>query len=405
MIAAVAWRNIWRNPIRSGVIITAITIGMFAGVFTTTFTQGWMNQRLEAGVGTEVSHIQVHHPEYRENYDISKSIPNGIELANELATHPNIDGVSPRVAIQSMVASAETGMGVKIMGIIPEKEKQVTNLTNFISEGDYFESVSKNPIIIGQKLAEELNVRLRSKIIITLQDLNGDITSGAFRVCGIFDTSNGIFEAANVFVKYDDLARLGVLEDGVAHEIIIHLKDPDLMETETVEIRSQLAGLEVLNWKELVPELGYLNEMGNLYTIIIIVIILLALGFGIVNTMLMVVMERVKEIGMLMAIGMGKLRIFTMLMLETILLTLTGGLIGIILGVATTFAFKDRGINLSIYAEGLEDFGYSSHVYPSIETSMIAIIVLMVIVTGIIASVYPARKALKYNPAEAIRTE
>ena len=405
MIAAVAWRNIWRNPIRSGVIITAITIGMFAGVFTTTFTQGWMNQRLEAGVGTEVSHIQVHHPEYRENYDISKSIPNGIELANELATHPNIDGVSPRVAIQSMVASAETGMGVKIMGIIPEKEKQVTNLTNFISEGDYFESVSKNPIIIGQKLAEELNVRLRSKIIITLQDLNGDITSGAFRVCGIFDTSNGIFESANVFVKYDDLARLGVLEDGIAHEIIIHLKDPDLLETETVEIRSQLAGLEVLNWKELVPELGYLNEMGNLYTIIIIVIILLALGFGIVNTMLMVVMERVKEIGMLMAIGMGKRRIFTMLMLETILLTLTGGLIGIILGVATTFAFKNRGINLSIYAEGLEDFGYSSHVYPSIETSMIAIIVLMVIVTGIIASVYPARKALKYNPAEAIRTE
>ncbi len=405
MIAAVAWRNIWRNPIRSGVIITAITIGMFAGVFTTTFTQGWMNQRLEAGVGTEVSHIQVHHPEYRENYDISKSIPNGIELANELATHPNIDGVSPRVTIQSMVASAETGMGVKIMGIIPEKEKQVTNLTDFISEGDYFESVSKNPIIIGQKLAEELNVRLRSKIIITLQDLNGDITSGAFRVCGIFDTSNGIFESANVFVKYDDLAQLGVLKDGVAHEIIIHLKDPDLIETETVEIRSQLAGLEVLNWKELVPELGYLNEMGNLYTIIIIVIILLALGFGIVNTMLMVVMERVKEIGMLMAIGMGKLRIFTMLMLETILLTLTGGLIGIILGVATTVAFKNRGINLSIYAEGLEDFGYSSHVYPSIETSMIAIIVLMVIVTGVIASVYPARKALKYNPAEAIRTE
>jgi ABC-type lipoprotein release transport system permease subunit len=208
-----------------------------------------------------------------------------------------------------------------------------------------------------------------------------------------------------VFVRYEDLARLGMLPEGVAHEIIVHLDDQNELEATTLELRDQHSALEVLNWKELTPELGYINEIGNLYTYIFVIIILLSLGFGIVNTMLMVVMERVREIGMLMAIGMGKLRVFLMLMLETILLTLTGGIIGITLGLGTSLTLKQNGINLSNWAQGLEDFGYSPIVYPVVEIEMVIVIILLVLLTGIFASVYPARKALKYNPAEAIRTE
>lgn len=405
MIPSVAWRNIWRNPLRSGIIITAIAIGMFAGVFSATFMKGWMAQRLEAGVETETSHIQIHDPDFRENYDIRQFITNGYELAEQIATNPAINGVSPRVTIQSMIASAETGTGVKIMGIIPEKEKQVTSLSEYVTEGDYFESISRNPIVIGKKLAEKLKIRLKSKVVITLQDADGHLTGGAFRVCGIFNTANSMYEASNVFVRYEDLARLGMLPEGVAHEIIVHLHDQNELEATTLELRDQHSSLEVLNWKEITPELGYLNEIGNLYTYIFVIIILLSLGFGIVNTMLMVVMERVREIGMLMAIGMGKLRVFLMLMLETILLTLTGGTIGIALGLGASLTLKQNGINLSNWAQGLEDFGYSPIVYPVVEVEMVVVIILLVMLTGIFASVYPARKALKYNPAEAIRTE
>ena len=153
------------------------------------------------------------------------------------------------------------------------------------------------------------------------------------------------------------------------------------------------------------PELGLLTEYGNVYIYFFIVIILLSLGFGIVNTMLMAVMERVKEIGMLMAIGMSKFRVFWMLMLETVLLTLTGGFLGILLGLAVTLATMKTGIDLSFYAKGLEDMGYSSLVFPVIEFKMVLVIVILVLITGLIASVYPARKALKYKPAEAIRID
>ena len=405
MIASIAWKNIWRNRVRSGVIIAAITIGMFAGVFTATFYKGWINQRLEAGVETEVSHIQIHDPDFSENFDLKSYIPDGAKMADEIAQMDFVNGVSPRMIAQAMIASSETGTGVKILGIDPEKEKTVTNLYTKVPEGKYFEGVKRNPILIGEKLAEKLKVKLHSKLVITLQDSEGHLTSEAFRVCGIYKVGNGMFEEMNVFVLKSDLSRFVLLDEGISHEIVVHLKDHDQLAEDTETLSGKYKESLVQNWKQLVPELGVINEYGNIYIYFFIAIILLSLGFGIVNTMLMAVMERVKEIGMLMAIGMSKFRVFWMLMLETVLLTLTGGFLGILLGVAVTLATKRSGIDLSFYAKGLEDMGYSSLVFPMIEFEMVLIIVTLVLITGIIASVYPARKALKYKPAEAIRID
>lgn len=405
MIASIAWKNIWRNRIRSWVIITAITIGMFAGVFTTTFYKGWMNQRLESGVETEVSHIQIHHPAFSENFELKSFIADGAAIGEQISRGDFVDGVSSRLVVQAMIASSETGGGVKIMGIDPDKEKTVTNLYTKVPEGTYFEQVKRNPILIGQKLAEKMKVRLNSKLVVTLQDTQGNIISEAFRVCGIYDASNGMYEEMNVFVRKSDLARIVHLDESVAHEIAVHVKEHDQLTQHTETIASNYKDLMVQNWKQLAPELGYINEIGDMYIYIFVVIILLSLGFGIVNTMLMVVMERVKEIGMLMAIGMSKFRVFRMLMLETVLLTMTGGVLGVLLGLIVSLATQKNGIDLSFYAKGLEDMGYSSLVFPVIEPRMILTIGLLVLMTGIIASIYPARKALKYRPAEAIRID
>jgi len=196
-----------------------------------------------------------------------------------------------------------------------------------------------------------------------------------------------------------------MVDYGVTHEVVVHLEDHGQLAKNSTMVAEKYPDLLVQSWKQLTPELGILNDYGNIYIYFFIVIILLSLGFGIVNTMLMVVLERVKEIGMLMAVGMSKFRVFWMLMLETVLLTLTGGFLGILVGLAVTLATMKHGIDLSFYAKGLEDMGYSSLVFPVIEYDMIVMIVLMVLVTGVAAAIYPARKALKYRPAEAIRID
>lgn len=405
MIASISWKNIWRNRVRSGVIISAITVGMFAGVFTATFYKGWIKQRLDAGVETEVSHIQIHSREFGENYELKNFIPESAKLEEELSKEVFVDGVSARMVVQGMIASSETGTGVKLLGVDPEKEKTVLNLYKKVADGQFFDGVKRNPILIGKKLAEKLKVKVHSKLVVTLQDSQGHLTNEAFRVCGIYSVGNGMFEEMNVFVLKTDLARFVQMDEATSHEMVVHLKNHDLLKENGEYLARKYDQLLVQNWQQLTPELGILNEYGNIYIYFFIGIILLSLGFGIVNTMLMAVMERVKEIGMLMAVGMSKFRVFWMLMLETVLLTLTGGVFGILLGLLVTVATSKKGIDLSFYAKGLEDMGYSSHVYPTIEINMVVVIVILVLITGLIASIYPARKALKYKPAEAIRID
>jgi ABC-type antimicrobial peptide transport system permease subunit len=151
--------------------------------------------------------------------------------------------------------------------------------------------------------------------------------------------------------------------------------------------------------------MSLLTDSMDQYMYIFILIILLGLCFGIINTMLMAVLERTKEIGMLMAIGMNKRRIFSMIILESVMLTVTGGIFGIGLGTLITKFFETTPINLSMFSQGLESFGYAAVVYTSLKPKMIVIISILVIITGILSAIYPARKALKLNPAEATRTD
>jgi ABC-type antimicrobial peptide transport system permease subunit len=138
-------------------------------------------------------------------------------------------------------------------------------------------------------------------------------------------------------------------------------------------------------------------------TMIFVIIILVALSFGIINTMLMAIMERVREIGMLMAIGMNKGKIFLMILFETLFLSVTGGILGLLFSWILINITGITGIDLSVLAEGLNSMGYSSFVYPELDFYYYALIGLLVVATAVFASIMPARKALKFNPAEAVR--
>jgi ABC-type lipoprotein release transport system permease subunit len=250
-----------------------------------------------------------------------------------------------------------------------------------------------------------LDYRIRNKVQITISDLEGNPVQGIFRVCGIYKTTNTGFDRAAVFVNAGELAKLYGGDNILTHEIAILLNNID----DAGIVREKLSRISgensVRSWKELAPDAAMMNDFMIMYYFIFIGIIMLALAFGIINTMLMAILERTKELGMLMAIGMNRRRIFKMIMLETIFLTVVGAVAGILLGWAIVEALGKTGIHFTGWGEGFEAIGFAARVYPVVTPEFFVFTTVMVITTAIISSIWPARKALKLNPVEALRTE
>lgn len=406
MIWSLAWKNIWRNKQRSLVVMFSIVIGLVGGTFTAAFIFGMGAQTINASISNEVAHIQLHNPRYLENNETQFYIDSAATIAEEIRKISGVKAVSERCKIIGMTTCASVSSGVQIIGVDPEEEKKVFNLYKTINDtcGTYFENIKKNPVVISAKLAEKLNVRVRSKIVLQFPKNDGSIQQEAFKISGIYKTTNTNFDLLNVFVRKTDLADSG-RQFFRTHDIVVLLINKDSVDHVASVLKAKFPNLSIMTWKEIRPELGLFEDLTNVELYIILGIILFALAFGIVNNMLMVVLERVHEIGMLMAIGMNKLRIFMMIMLETVMLTLTGGVIGMALSWVLIAVTHAHGIDLSSISKGLEAFGVESVIYPAITLAFYFKLTIMILVTGLLASIYPAIKALRLNTLEVIRQE
>ncbi len=402
MITKIAWKNIWRNKLRSLVLIISIALGIWAGLFLMSMTTGLNTQRISNAIHTNLGHIQVHHPEYIKENNARFYIEDTTRLFAALNRNANIVSWSYHTSYTGMAASPTGGFGVQITGIDPEREKNTTIISQKIKEGTYFGSNKKNQAVIGEKLARKLKVEVNKKIIITFQDTANNIIAGSFRIAGIYKTSSSRFDETSVFVDKRDLESLtgtGTL----IHEIMAIADDVQQVKMVAGKISKSNPELMVRTWDEISPELGYANELMTIALSIFILIIILAMSFGIINTMLMAVLERKRELGMLLSVGMNKGRVFSMILTETLFISAIGGPAGIAGAWLTVSYYGKYGINLSSVGKGLDSLGIGSVIYTRLDNSTYFIIAVIIILTAVLASVYPSVRAMRMNPAEVVR--
>ena len=391
---------------RSLVVILAVTIGLFGSLFLIALSNGIVEQKIRSTIRNEISHIQLHHPDFMQDKQAKYAISKADSVVEEIKKQEHVASATRRLTTTAMASTAATGRGIVINGIHPRQEKRVTDIHQRVVEGSYFERESRSALIlIGQKMASHLKAKPGSKVVITIQDLEGTLTYGLFRVTGIFKTSNTNFDEQQVFVEFDELAGLIGFDEDKATEIAVLLDKTEHTDEVSRALADDFDNLSVMPWKKIQPLLLGLSAMMDQFSVFLLIIILVALAFGIINTMLMAILERTHEIGMLMAIGMNNRKVFLMIMTETILLTLVGAAAGIVVSAAAIEITGINGINFAAWSEGMEALGYSALIYPQLYLSFYFLLTGLVIVAAILSSIYPARKALKLSPAEAVRDE
>ncbi|MDR2773621.1 MAG: FtsX-like permease family protein [Tannerella sp.] len=416
----ICWRNIWRNKTRSGVILGAIALGLFCGTYLAAFLTGWMVGTVKEDIDTNTSHVQIHHSGFTRNHDVDAYISKDdvldrlqCFLANRQGVERYHFAVSSRLNITGMLASAHHAVGLTANGVEVEDEKRVSSIWKTIPDslGAFLPDDMKNPVVISEKTAKKLKVKLRSKVILSFQDVSGEMQSMAFRVSGIYHTSNTAVDEGNVYVRYADIFPAAGLPEGAVHQVAVminELANDPLAVTGKIfpEIKNLFPEYTVEDWQQLNPMLAMSLALTDIMVIVLLMIFLLALAFGIINTMLMAILERTRELGMLSAIGMNRGKIFRMVITETVLLTLAGSFIGIILAAIALVPSIHYGIDLHfMMGDVFEDYGFSSVVFPVVNVRMFVQIIILVVLAGILSAIYPARKATKINTIEAIKSE
>ncbi len=404
MLLSIAYRNIWRNPVRSLVVIGSMVLGIWGGTFIVGFFSGMTQQQLEDMLRQEVSHVQIHGQGFLDQFDPTDTLKSTGALTAALAADERVESFSARLGGVGLIASARLTTGGMVVGIDADAESAVTQLGDRVVEGDLFATDRPNQVVIGTRLAERLHVGVKNKIVVTLPNREGEMVSTALRVAGIYRERAAAKAGARIYMPARDLA--GLMGVGAArHEVAVFARDLSVVQGLAADYAGQFGGDLVRPWNAISPELRLISESYDQYVLIIIAIILLALLFGIVNTMLMAVLERTRELGVLMAVGLTRVKVFWMILLETVMIGSIGGPLGLLVAWGTIEWTGVHGIDLSRYAESLEAYGLSTHVYPTLDTGGYVEILIMVVAASLIAALFPALHAIRLKPMDAIRSQ
>jgi len=401
IIITLAWRNLWRNHRRTLIMVAAISVGAWAMIFMTSLMRGMVNDMLRDGIRVLPGHVQVHHAAYRDDPSVNNLLAMTAGEVSAAMTAAGIERFTARVRVPAIISSERESRGITFVGVDPRQEALLDAIGSAIVEGEALSGPDDKGVIIGQKLADKLDTRVGKRVVVMSQDPDNEVADRGFRVVGLYAANLAVQEETYAFAGREIVQAMLRIGDGVS-EVAVSGDDY----RDVSQLLAQVSALmheqdEVLPWQELDAYLGTMLGVMDGFVLIWVIVIFLALSFGLVNTLVMAVFERVREIGLMLALGMRPSSILAQIIVESILLLVIGLSVGNALAFASIVPLQD-GIDISIVAEGMEMFGASSVLYPELQMNDVVLANIVVLLLGFLASLSPAWRASRYEPVEAI---
>jgi len=396
-----AWRNLWRNHRRTLIMLAAISVGVWAMIFMTALLRGMVDDMLLNGIRGLPGEVQIHHPDYRDDPSINNSIPAPDDALLQALQIPEVIAWTGRVRVPAVISSERDTRGVILLGVEPDTEVKISFDVDTITEGRFLEHSSDTGLVIGAKMADHLETDLGKRVVVMSQDPDNNIADRGFRVIGIYRAKLASLEETYIYTGRDTVQKMLKLGDELS-ELAITGDDYRNVDRWYPRIKQAAGdGVETLPWYEIDAYLGSMLAMMDGFVLVWIIIVFLALSFGLVNTLVMAVFERVREIGLMQALGMRPSTILYQILMESLLLLLIGLLLGNVIAVGTVIPLQG-GIDISVVAEGMEMMGTSSMLYPALKLNDVIMANAIVIVLGLLTSILPAWRAASYDPIEAL---
>ena len=401
----IALRNIGRNGRRSLITIFSIAFGLGAIIFLWGYIDGAHLQLKENFTGLFTGHLQIHAAGFEKTGALTRVIDNPAPLEALLGRQHGISAFCLRVRTDAFFRTPANSTGGLLVGIDPVKEPQVSKIGSTLRTGRFLRPGDTKAVVLGQSMAESLKAALGDEVVIMAQGSGGSVVGMTLRVAGIMKTGVPEIDKGMALAALGDVQGLLGLEKGVT-DVVVRTRSLSRLDETAKALRKDLAGkgLEMVTWAQISPILQQWIDFDEAFAYVFLLIVLIVIVAGILNTILMAMLERTREFGVMLALGTRDYQLAFMVGAESFFLGLMGLAAGIALGLASVLLFARIGVPVSgSVKEALAAFFISDVVYPVVEWSHLASNSLIVLATSMLISLYPAWRASRLKPAEAMR--
>lgn len=401
---ALGLRNLTRHRWRTGLTLASLIVGIGALTFLMGIQEGWLTSMRENFVLTASAHVQVHGLGFEESLQIQDRIADPGPVTAAVSANGDVRAWTRRVRMPGLASVASASTAAIIIGVDPVAEPSVTRLAQFVAEGAWLDPGDHRGLLLGATLAENLDVRLGEKVVLMTQSPTGEIASEAFRMRGTLRAGVPEIDQFAALIPLASAQSWLGIGAGVT-DVVIRAYDHERTEAIAAGLSARLAAdsYEVMRWYDLDPFVKQTLELSGASTVIVLGVVISVVLAQIINTMLMSFYERVREFGLMDALGTRRVQLFAMVLWEGIVLVTIGGGAGCVLGVAATLYWGQVGIDLSSFAEATSLLYMDPVMRPVLAADSIVTILVTMAITAVLAGIYPALRAARLNPVEAMR--
>ncbi len=398
-----AWRNVWRNRRRSTINVAAMGFGLAAIMFGQSMIRSLQSQLIEKATGSFTGHVRIERRDIDEPKFPDKFMTNPEPAAKLMAADPRVLVWGRRIHMTGLVSSPTMSLGALICAVEPDKESKITDMAGYMKEGHYLEPGTKG-IVMGKKIAGRLDVRLGEKVVLMAQAADGSMGAEAFRLVGIHETGSESFDGQMVWVPLSAMQEL-LGRPGQANELAAKVRNIDDADAVASDLDAQLGpgNIGAMSWKKIDKEIIGIQAFQDGLLTVVLVIVFIIVALGILNTQLMSLFERVREFGVLMAIGARPRWIVKLLIMESALLGLVGTTFGLTVGSLLIAHFGHHGLFLPVGDAFKYFLPFPSVIYLRPSWGMHAFACATVFVVTLLATLPPALRAGRLKPSEALR--